>query len=133
MSLVSKLLGIWLTERTVTSSTPLFMRLLAAIAAIAVLAAMASALLALIMAGLLWLAYEQMLAHGLPQQVALLCMIGIVLILLSVLVLFVQNYINRIRALSQRIIVGQGPVTGGLSTVAAAFVRGWNQPSPTYR
>ena len=133
MALASKLLGIWLTERTVTSTTPLFMRLLGAIAAIAVLAAMASSLLALIMAGLLWMIYEQLLVHGLPQQIALLCMIGIVLIMLSVLVIFVQGYINRIRALSNRLVVGQAPVTGGLSSVVTAFVRGLSQSSPLYR
>lgn len=133
MALLNKLLGIWLAERTVTSTTPLFMRLLAAIAAIAVLAAIASALLALMLAGVLWVIYEQLLAHGLPQQMALLSMIGIVLILLAVLVVFVQDYINQVRALSRRIIVGQGPVTGGLSTIADAFLRGWRAAPPTYR
>lgn len=133
MALVSKLLGIWLAERTVTSTTPLFMRLLAAVAAIAVLAAMASALLALMLAGVLWVIYEQLLAHGLPQQMALLSMIGIVLILLAALVVFVQDYINQIRVLSRSIMVGQGPVTGSLSTIAVAFMRGWRTTSSMYR
>lgn len=133
MALASKLLGIWLAERTVTSTTPLFMRLLAAVAAIAVLAAMASALLALMMAGILWIAYEQLLLHGLSQQMALLSMIGIVLILLAVLVTFVQNYINQIRALSHRIIPGQGPLTGGISNIADAFMRGLRTAKPVFR
>jgi hypothetical protein len=133
MAWLSKLVGIWLAKRTVTSTTPLFMRLLAALAAIAVLAALASALLALAMAGVLWLIYEQLLLHGLSQQMALLSMIGIVLILLAILTLFVQDHIDRIRALSRRIIANQEPVTGRLSGLANAFIRGLLTSEPIYK
>jgi hypothetical protein len=130
MALASKLLGIWLTERAVTSTTPLFMRLLGAMAAIAILAAMASALLALAIGGVLWVAYLQLLAYGMAPQMAMISMIGIVLILLAILVIFVQDYINQIRALSHRIIAGHGPITGGVSSVANAFVDGLMAGTP---
>lgn len=132
MAIVSKLLGIWLAGRTVTSTTPLFMRLLAAVAAVAVLSAMASALLALLFAGILWLIYGELIAHGLAPQMALVSMIGLVLMALSIMVYFVQRYVSQIRLLSNRVIVGQSPVTGGLGAVADAFMQGLNRRTTAY-
>ena len=132
MALLGKLLGMWLSERTVTSSTPLFMRLLAAIAAIAVLTAIAAALLALLLAGLLYLLYEQLIAHGLSPQLVLFSMLSVVVILLGIMAAIAQHYIDKIRALSRLIPARPDPVSSGVTTIAESFLRGLCKVQPAY-
>ncbi len=128
MSVASKLLGAWMLKRTVSSTTPLFMRLLLGMAALVVFAVVGAILGAFIMAGLLWLIFDQMVAAGIPPQNAKLLLAGSVLVLFVVAISMAQKHWRNMRKLANNIIYLQSPIGGKLNAIADAFMDGYEHP-----
>ncbi len=125
MAIASKLLGILLAGETVASTTALFMRLLTAVAAVAVLTAIAGMLAALMMGGLLWLLYIQLMAHGVSETIAVCILIGAVVMLLAVIIAIAQHHFYKIGKFTRQVMVTQSPISGHVMSVADAFLDGF--------
>lgn len=129
MSIVSKLLGAWVVSRAVPSSTPIFMRLLAGMAAVTFFAVFAAVISAMLVAGLVWFAYGQLLASGIAPGMAVLVISLVLLLVLSSLIMMMQRYWFRIYTLARKLMNMQSPLTGGLNSLADAFMDGYNTRS----
>lgn len=124
MSLLSKLLGIWAVGKSVSSTTPLFMRLLLGMAAITLFAVFAAVLMAFIMTGLVWVSYVQLLAHGITQLHAILIIGAVLVAILGIALLALRHYWRKACRLSKRIMFMQSPLTGRLNQISEAFMSG---------
>ena len=129
MSVASKLIGIWMFKRTVSSTTPLLMRLLLGMAALTVSAVILAILGAAIVFGLLWVAYEQLVTNGVPPHNAELIIGGVVLALFAYTLGLVQSHWRSMRKVANSIIYMQAPISGKLSTLADAFMDGYEHPN----
>lgn len=130
MFVISKLLGLWVIGRTVSSTTPLFMRLLLGMAAITVLAILATILTGVLIVGALWFIYFQLVTYGVDPAMAVTTLGGLILALVALTLIFARNYWIRVRRISQRISYMQAPIAGRFSTIADAFVDGFFTPVP---
>lgn len=126
MSLLSRLLGLWAVGKTVSSTTPLFMRLLLGMAAITLFAVFAAVLLALIGAGLVYVAYIQLMAHGFSEAHTLLIIGGVLVALLFATVMVVRYHWRRAYKLTQKILLLQTPITGRINRIGEAFMSGFH-------
>ena len=128
MSVASKLFGAWMLKRTVTSTTPLFMRLLLGMAALVVFAVIGAILGAFLMVGILWLIFDQLVANGVPAQNAQMLIAGGMLILLAASIAMAQKHWRQMRKIANSIIYLQSPIHGKLNTIADAFMSGYDAP-----
>lgn len=126
MRMLSKLLGMWILGKTVSSTTPLFLRLITAMAAIAALAALSVLVFAILMVGGVWAIYTQLIAYDYTQgEASALIACGLVAILLA-LVVAVQRYTARVRTTLRQLAYVQAPVSSRLSHIFDEFARGYN-------
>jgi uncharacterized membrane protein len=125
MSLFNKLLGIWVVGKTVSTTTPLFMRLILGMAVITLLAVFCAVILAVLIAGAVWLSYTQLVAHGITTLAAC-AIIGLSLLALMLLaLLMLQCYWRKAYRIVQRILYLQSPISGRISTITDAFMNGY--------
>lgn len=124
MSVVSKVFGIWVVNKTVSSSTTLFLRLLAGMAAIIVCAITASLIIAILITGGVWLAYGELVTSGIDKQVAALIIGSLLLALLAAIMLTVKKYFYQLHIVSKTILNFKPPLGGKLSRVIDAFMEG---------
>lgn len=130
MSFISKLVGIWMFRRTVTSTTPLFMQLVFDMAALVFGVIVIALLGAMLLTGILWIAYHQMILADVQPVNAQLVIFGTVLALFAAAGLVTRNYWRNMRRLSNRIVHMQTPATGKLSSIADSFMDGLMTRSP---
>ena len=128
MRLLGKLLGLWVIGRTVSSTTPLIMRLISAVAAIAALAAVGMLVFAILMVGGVWATYNQLVAHDFTQgQASAMIGAGLVIILVG-LVIAVQQYMERVHLTLRKIAFAQAPVGSRVSGIFEQFTKGYSTP-----
>jgi uncharacterized membrane protein len=132
--LLRKLFGVWVIGKTVSSTAPLFMRLLLGMAAITVLAVVGAILAAALIMGGLWLAYSQLVESGIEPAFALMILGAVILFLLGLVVLSARNYWRKLNLITRRLVYRQAPISGRLSSIADAFIDGLltdtSQPRP---
>lgn len=126
MSVASKLFGVWVVNKTVTSATPLFIRLLVGMAAITVYAIAAFIVMAILMIGIVWIAYERLLQYGIDQNIILLIIGSLLIALLSYIIMSVKANLKKIYAVAKQILYLQSPLSGKLSDISNAFLDGFN-------
>lgn len=126
MSVLSKLFGVWVVNKTVTSATPLLIRLFAGMAAITACAIAAAIIMAILMAGILWVAYAQLLQYGVSEGVILLIIGSLLFALLSYIIITVKSNLNKIHGIARQILYLQSPLSGKLSDISSAFMDGFN-------
>ncbi len=129
MRIVMKLLGLWAVGRTVTSTTPLFARLAIHVATIAFLGLFILLLAMTLVISGLWVIYDQMLVMGIAGVTAKMIVFLLILILMLVAAIFIQRYVLKIRANAHEIMFAQAPVSGRVTYVVDAFLRGLQKPS----
>lgn len=128
MPLISRLLKLWAFGKSVSNTTPMFMRLLVGMAAITLLTVIVAVLVSLLLLGGLWLAYAQLVEHGMEPLNAFLTLGGIIILLIGAVILIARNYLRRIRNLSKQVFQVHHPVTAGVSHVVNAFIEGLLSP-----
>lgn len=126
MSIASKLFGIWAMSRTVSTTTPLFIRLLAGMAAVAFFVMVAAAIIVILIFGSVWLAYGQLRGYGVDSQASALIIGGFLLALLGVIMQAAQRHYCRLTITSQNILQINPPGGGRVSRTFAAFMNGLN-------
>lgn len=125
MSLISRLLGIWAVGKTVSATTPLFLRLLRGMAVITLFAVLAAILLAVLIVGAVWLAYVQLVAAGIAANAAIL-IIGLVLIaMLLGVAMVVKHHCSKAAHLCRAILHAQAPVSNRIHRLSDAFMSGF--------
>lgn len=128
MGLLGKLLGLWVIGRTVSSTTPLILRLISSVAAIAALAAVGMLVFATLLVGGIWAAYNQLLAYDYTQgQASAMIAAGLVIVLVG-LVIAVQQYMARINHTLRKMAFAQAPVGSRMSYIFDEFTKGYNTP-----
>jgi len=126
MALLNRLLGIWIVGKTVSSTTPLFIRLILGMAVITLLAVFCAVILAMLVAGGAWFGYSQMVDNGVTE-VAAFSIIGLIMFsLLLTIGLFLQHYLRKANAIAKRIMYLQAPISGRFSMISDAFMNGFN-------
>lgn len=126
MSVISKAFGIWVVSKTVSSTTPLFIRLLVGMAAITVCAVIAAIILAILVTGVVWFAYEQLLQHGASQGSASVIIGALLLVLLSCIVIAIKAHLKNLHDVSKNILYFQAPISGALTNISNAFMDGFH-------
>lgn len=127
MSIASKLFGVWVVNKTVTSAMPLFVRLLVGMAAITVFAVIAAIIAAILMAGVVWAAYQQLLQYGINEGIAGLILGSLLLALLAAMVIKLKSHLKILYKISKKILYLQAPISGRLSDISSAFMDGFNK------
>lgn len=136
MSLVSKLLGIWMVRRTVSSTTPLFIRLLLGVVALTISAVVVALLGALLLSVLLWFLYSQLIEQGFGQGQAQLMIAGLIIAMMLGFVALIQSHWRNVRKVSNSLIYMTSPTTGVSGRFAAlsdAFMQGFHTPAARVR
>jgi hypothetical protein len=133
MSVLSKVVGLWMLGRTASTSAILFQRLLAGLAAIAVLAVVTAILIGVLMVGLLYLMYTYLVAHGLEPNVAMLVVGGVTLAFLALTVAYIVAYWRKVRSVPQQLVRMNAPISTRLHDVVDAFMSGMSDPVPPSR
>ena len=128
MSILSKLLGVWAMEKTLSTTTPLLMRLALGMAAITLLSMMATFLFAIVVAVLTWYSYLLMLAHGIAQTDALLVILLTLLTLLVVVGCYIRSCWLKTTLVIRKLIHRQMPLRGRVSALSDAFMHGYQRP-----
>ncbi|MFM9889681.1 MAG: hypothetical protein ACKVOE_03410 [Rickettsiales bacterium] len=103
------------------------MRLLVSMAAITLLAVFAAVLMAMVLAGAIWLAYAQLVAHGVTVAVAALLIGSALLALLLAAFMAMRHYWCRATNACSQMITRQSPISGRVSQVCDAFLQGFNK------
>jgi len=131
MSLLKKLLGIWMMEKALSSTAILLRRLLIYMAVIAVLIIFVAMLLFLLTSGLLWVAYTQLLVYGVHPQTAILDLAALVLLLLVGSICCAKYHFRRVHSVSKKFLHTQWTLYHPLSHISGAFMEGLlNENSP---
>lgn len=130
MPFISKLLGMWVLGKTVSHTTPLFMRLLLGMIAITVFIVFAALLVAILAAGVIWFTYSQLLVHGMTPGYALLVIAAILIALLIAALLLLQHNWRAVNIISRSIDHIQSPVVTRASGITRSFLKGFDSPSP---
>lgn len=128
MRILSRIFRMWLLGRTVSSSTPILLRLVTAVAAIAVLAMIGFLFFALLVTGVLWTGYLQLVAQGLSQAQAVAALSGLLLLVLVGIAASVRGYMQQTMRLLGQLAFAHAPVSGRVSLLIDAFVRGYKSP-----
>ena len=123
---VRRLLSIWAFSRTVTSTTPIFMQLLTSMAAITLLAVFSAVVIAIILAGAIWLSYATLIAHGVSAAVAALLIGSAMLALLLATFIVMRYYWCRATSFCTQLLTKQSPLTGRITQLTDAFMQGFN-------
>ncbi len=131
MSILSKVFGIWAVSKTVTSTTPLFIRLLIGMAAITVCSVVASIIIIILAVGLTWAAYLQLLQQGISEGSALVIIGSLLLALLAAVVLALKKHVRKLQLVSKNIMHMQAPIGEKISDITGAFMQGFNTPAYT--
>jgi hypothetical protein len=129
MPLIRRLLNLWALGKTVSNTTPMFMRLLLGMAAITLLTVVTAILVSLLILGILWLSYEQLTAQGMEPQEVLLLLGGIITAFIVGAILWARSYLRRIRKLSRHLFLVRQPFSNGISNIAHAFIDGLLTPA----
>lgn len=128
MKTLSRLVRFWALSKTFTRSTPIYMSLLSAMALVTVGAILFTVMVTLMAIGASWLAYTQLLAHGLAPAEAM-AMIGVAYLSLMVIAaLVVRHYWLKVAKLAQKFSQMQSPLSGVLGGISDAFLAGFNNP-----
>jgi uncharacterized membrane protein len=130
MSVANKLFGIWVVNKTVSSATPLFIRMLASVAAITVCAIIAALIIVMLIVGGVWLTYWQLTAYGVDTQTSALIIGSLLLALLASVITAGKQHCYRLRYNSQKIFSFQPAIGGQISRVANAFMEGFDSSRP---
>lgn len=132
MSMINKLIGIWAINKTVSSATPLFMRLLVGMAAVTVCAVISAIVVTILLTGAVWLSYTQMIQQGVTETTAMLIIGAILLAFLAYLMMTLQHHARKLRAGFRKMIYAQEPMSTRLSDISNAFLDGFND-APAYK
>jgi len=128
MSLLSRLFGIWAIGKTVSSTTPLFLRLIMGMAAITVLSVVGAILIVVFIVGTLWFIHAQLIAGGTTPQLAGLITGELVLLIMAAILLLTRSYWRKIKLISSNIINMNTPVSSRVSGIADSFMNGFMSP-----
>jgi predicted permease len=126
MSLLSRLLKIWLVGRTVSATTPLLMRLVVGIALVSLLVALGAVLLAILIGMVVWFAYGQLIANGATDYQAMATIAGSILLLLTLIALWIRVHWLRSMGLIRNIAYLRTPISGRINMFSDAFMAGFN-------
>lgn len=130
MSMISKVFGIWAVGKTVSATTPLFLRLILGMAAITVMSVVAAILITMLIAGGLWFVHAQLVLAGATPPMALMMVGLIVLLMLAIMALLAQSYWRRMKGTAARMMNMHAPVSSRMSGLADAFMDGFMSPQP---
>ena len=130
MSLLRKLIGIWMMEKTVSSVATVFTRLLMSMAIVAILAAFSAVFLVIIMTGIIWGAYVQLTLHGWDSSSAILIIIAALAVLLCLCMYAVQRHVRKIAEISHFLLLAKAIPHNRFSSLMNAFMDGFHQGEP---
>lgn len=130
MSMISKVLGIWAVSKTVSATTPLFLRLILGMAAITVMSVVAAILIVMLITGGLWMFHSQLILAGATPALALMMTGLIVLLMLAIMAMVAQNYWRKVKHITTRMMNMQAPVSSRMTGLADAFMDGFMSPQP---
>jgi uncharacterized membrane protein len=130
MSIISKLFGLWIMNKTMSNSVPLFMRLLGCMAALMLCAVVAVAVIVMVLVGAVWLVYMQLTAYGMDAQSSALIIGALLLLLLLVILLAAKKQWRQLRSTAQRMVQFQPPVGGQVARTFDAFMDGFTADTP---
>jgi len=128
MALISKLFGIWAVGKTVSATTPLFLRLIMGMAAITVISVVVAILIVMSITGVLWLAYHAMIDGGTTPQLAAAVTGGTVLLIMAIMVAVARHYWMRVQNISSTILHLHTPLSQRMSGLADSFMDGFMSP-----
>ncbi|MFZ4541960.1 MAG: hypothetical protein ACOYNL_09205 [Rickettsiales bacterium] len=126
MYILTKLFGIWAVGKTVSSTTPLFMRLILGMAAVTLFAVFAAVVSAMLVGILTWFSFYQLTAHGLSDGLAIAVIALVMLSIVLTIVMAMQHYWRKACSLAKTIMYVQSPISGRLNTLTEAFIGGFN-------
>ena len=132
MSMINKLIGAWVVNKAVSSTTPLIMRLLIGMAAISMVTIFTAFLAAIITGAGMWLAYHGLIASGITPANAVLLIGMFLFALLFVLAMIMQHYWRKVSTTFNQIVHMQSPVGGRVSSLVDSFIAGFHSPN-TFR
>ncbi len=127
MSLLKRLFGIWAINKTVTTTTPLFMRLILGMAVLTLLAVFASVLFAIVVAACAWFGYTQLIICGISSVAAFSIVFLILVALMLILCMVLQHHWRKLQQTLQHILYMQAPISSSVSILTDAFFRGYGK------
>lgn len=133
MKLVTKLAGLWLMGRGVSTSTPLMAKLVMMIAATTLFAVIAAVLGMALIFGVLILGYMQFIAIGVTPSTAVLILMAVVVALLAGVVGIARHYLRHVRTILKAINYVQHPLQGRAQRIVDAFFDGYHAPAAAAR
>jgi len=125
MNMLGKLIGLWAMGKTVSSTTPIFMRLGLSMAAIIALGTFLLLLSTILLVSLLWLLHLQLVLHGMEPIEATYIVIATVITMMLVIALAIRLYVGRIQTNMREIAYAHSPVGGRVSYIVDSFMRGF--------
>lgn|GEM_PF-4194807 len=132
MSLVKKLLGMWMIGKTVSSTTHLLGNLLISMAVIAILAAVSAVFFLILVCGILWFSYNILVIQGFTELTAILILGAVVLLVLLLCLYYMRCYIKKISLFSLEFDNStQSPIVRGVTHIVDSFIKGLTTETPT--
>jgi hypothetical protein len=128
MSAASKLVGMWALGKTMSSTTPLLMRLLAGVVTITILTIFSAILVTVFILGSIWLSYNLLVDAQIEPQIAALVIASILLALIAAAALVIRGTLRNLRHVHKRFVISQSPVATRMHSVVDAFLEGLSTP-----
>ena len=130
MSVIRKLFGIWIIGKTVSTTTTLFTNLLISMAAIALLAAFAAVFLIIIVCGVLYLSYQELIIYGVTELNAMLILGAVLLLLLLGIYHYIGYHVRQMGKNYSGILHSKTSNAPGVSNIIDSFMDGLLSHSP---